>query len=124
MLRSCTVACPPGNPDGYKGAYKVSYNRPLNTAEDDGGRSALFTGAEYTMVRWLERNGYDVSYTNDVSVDKEPSRLLHHRAIVIGGHAEYWTKAAYDGAETARAKGLPARMVLALARRRPRPARG
>ena len=36
--------CPPGNPTTYKAAYKVSYNRPLNTAADDGGRSGLFSG--------------------------------------------------------------------------------
>ena len=52
--------CPPGNPSTYKAAYKVSYNRPFHTAEDDGGRSWLFTGGEYPMIRFLERNGYDV----------------------------------------------------------------
>jgi hypothetical protein len=46
-LYQCTVACPPGEPRAYKGAYKVSYNRPFHTAEDDGGRSWLFTGPRY-----------------------------------------------------------------------------
>ena len=31
-LYSCTVACPPGNPLAYKAAFKVSYNRPFNSA--------------------------------------------------------------------------------------------
>ena len=35
-LYQCTVACPPGNPDGYKGADAVSYNRPFHTCDDDG----------------------------------------------------------------------------------------
>ena len=30
-LYKCTVACPPGEPAAYKAAYKVSYNRPLQT---------------------------------------------------------------------------------------------
>ena len=38
-LYQCTVACPPGNPGGYKAAYKVSYNRPFHTALDDSGHS-------------------------------------------------------------------------------------
>jgi hypothetical protein len=40
-LYSCTVACPPGNPAAYKAAFKVSYNRPFNSALDDQGRSWL-----------------------------------------------------------------------------------
>ena len=67
-LYQCTVACPPGDPAAYKAAYKVSYNRPFDTAEDDGGRSWLFTGGEYPMIRFLERNGYDVSYVSGADV--------------------------------------------------------
>ena len=29
-LYTCTVACPPGNPQAYKAAYAVSYNRPFD----------------------------------------------------------------------------------------------
>ena len=50
-LYQCTVACPPGEPAAYKAAYKVSYNRPFHTAEDDSGRSWLFTGAECGVLR-------------------------------------------------------------------------
>ena len=73
-LYQCTVACPPGDPAAYKAAYKVSYNRPFHTAEDDSGRSWLFTGAEYPMIRFLERNGYDVSYTSSADVGRNPGR--------------------------------------------------
>ena len=52
-------------------AYKVSYNRPFNTRAVDGGQDWVFN-AEYPMVRWLERNGYDVSYTT--GVDTRPAR--------------------------------------------------
>ena len=30
-LYQCTVNCPPGSPEAYKGAAKVSYNRPWHT---------------------------------------------------------------------------------------------
>src|SRR5467141_4932626 len=38
-------------------AFKVSYNRPLHVY----GYTWLFS-AEYPMLRWLEPNGYDLSY--------------------------------------------------------------
>ena len=37
-LYTCTVACPPGNPQAYKGAYAVSYNRPFDGVPDDRRR--------------------------------------------------------------------------------------
>jgi N,N-dimethylformamidase beta subunit-like protein len=39
-------------------------------------------------------------------LDKNPEILLHHRAVVIGGHSEYWTMAAYNGAIAARGEGV------------------
>lgn len=39
--------------------YKSSYNRPFNT-RDHRPINFIF-GAEYPMIRWLERNGYDVT---------------------------------------------------------------
>src|SRR5207237_8911911 len=42
-------------------AYKLSYNRPFNTRGNGNARSFVFS-AEYPMVRFLESNGYDVSY--------------------------------------------------------------
>src|SRR5437773_449976 len=45
-------------------AYKVSYNRPFdNRANSNGPMEGFVFSAEYPMVRWLEANGYDVSYT-------------------------------------------------------------
>ena len=56
-----------GGSDFYQGggngrAYKVSYNRPFNTRGSDYGRDFLFAN-EYPMIRYLEQNGYDVSFT-------------------------------------------------------------
>ena len=41
-------------------AYKVSYNRPFTT-RGNAPEDWVFN-AEYPMVRFLESNGYDVSY--------------------------------------------------------------
>ena len=68
-LYTCTVSCPPGNPLAYKAAYSVSYNRPFDGAfTTDGGASYLYY-AEYQMIRFLEENGYDVSYVSDSDLD-------------------------------------------------------
>ncbi len=90
-LYTCTVACPPGNPLAYKAAYAVSYNRPFDGAlTTDNGASDPFY-AEYQMIRWMEENGYDVSYTNESNVDSNGSLLLNHKVFISSGHDEYWS---------------------------------
>jgi hypothetical protein len=43
-LYQCTVACPPGTPQAYKGAFKVSYNRPFTPGDQaTAGSSTLNT---------------------------------------------------------------------------------
>ena len=49
-----------GSPAGR--AYKVSYNRPFDTNAETP--EDFVWNAEYPMVRFLEANGYDVSYTS------------------------------------------------------------
>src|SRR6476659_8832456 len=49
-------------------AYKVSYNRPFTT-RDTTPEDWVFN-AEYPMVRFLEANGYNVSYTTGVDSDR------------------------------------------------------
>jgi hypothetical protein len=88
-LYTCTVACPPGDPAAYKAAYKVSFNRPSTIAVDDGGRSSMFNGAEYPMIRFLERNGYDVSYFSQLDTEERGSLIRNHRLFMSQGHDEY-----------------------------------
>jgi hypothetical protein len=88
-LYTCSVACPPGNPLTYKGAYAVSYNRPF-TFTDDGGIANPYY-AEYEMIRFLEANGYDVSYIASADTDRSGSLLMNHRIFLSVGHDEYWS---------------------------------
>ena len=104
-LYTCAVACPPGNPEGYKGAFKVSYNRPFHSALDDNGRSWL-TYAELPMIRFLEANGYDVSYLSGSDVDSRGSLLLNHKVFVSSGHDEYWSGNQRTNVEYARDHGV------------------
>jgi hypothetical protein len=90
---------------GEKAAVKVSFDRPFSSQYGGPGDGGLFD-FEPELISFLERSGYDVTYAPDPAVDRKPSMLLHHQAVVIGGHSEYWTRAAYDGAIAARAEGV------------------
>ena len=104
-LYTCASNCPVGTPTAYKGASKVSYNRPFHTAEDDLGRSWLLY-SEYPMIRFLEANGYDVSYVSSIDVAATPSLLLNHKGFLSVGHDEYWTAAQRANVEAARDAGV------------------
>ena len=101
-LYKCAVACPPGEPLGYKAAYKVSYNRPVQTE----GASQLFSGAEYAMVRFVEANGYDLTYLSGVDVHRRPQLLLDRDLFISSGHDEYWSATQRNAMEDARDAGV------------------
>lgn len=96
---------------GYNHATKVSYNRPFITRNGGAGSSAAedwFFHSEYPMVRWLERNGYDVSYTTDVDMERNttPITTSAHKILLSVGHDEYWSAAERNKFETARNNGV------------------
>lgn len=68
-------------------ARKVSFNRPY--ADHNG--TALFLVWEINMLRFLEREGYDVSYQTDIDTHSNSDLLYPHSAFLIVGHDEYWT---------------------------------
>ncbi len=85
-------------------AYKVSYNRPFNT-RGTVPHDFVFH-AEYPMVRFLEANGYYVSYFTGVDTERLGARLLEHKAFLSVGHDEYWSAGQRSHVETARAAGV------------------
>ena len=91
-----------GQPAGR--AYKVSYNRPFTT-RGNAPEDWVFN-AEYPMVRFLESNGYDVSYSTGVDTDRRGAELLEHEAFLSVGHDEYWSGAQRANVEAARAAGV------------------
>lgn len=83
-------------------AQKISFNRPYAR---NNGTADLFSW-DIQSIRWLERNAYDVSYVTSVDLTAHPENILNHRVFLSIGHDEYWTKAARDGVETARNRGV------------------
>lgn len=86
---------------GTTRAVKVSYDRPYA-----GDGSAQFLEWEVYFIRWLEENGYDTTYSTDVDTDLNGGRLLNHNGFLSVGHDEYWSKAMYDAAVSARDNGV------------------
>ncbi len=105
-LYQCSSNCPPGAPTAYKGASKVSYNRPFHSGADDNGGRSWFMYAEYPMIRFLEANGYDVSYTSGLDVATRGSLLLNHKIFMSTGHDEYWSGQQRANVEAARDAGV------------------
>jgi hypothetical protein len=85
---------PPTSP-----ANHVSFDRPYHP------KSAVPITFEIGLLRFLERNGYDVSYTTDVDTDRSPAELVRHRLVISSGHDEYWSKGMRDAFEAARDSG-------------------
>jgi hypothetical protein len=79
--------------------YRVSFQRPF----DDQAQSPLWW--EIQDVRFLEREGYDVSYQTDLDTDRDPASLLRHRLVMVVGHDEYWTSAMRNAFDSAMAQG-------------------
>ncbi len=94
----------PCRPKDSPRAYKVSYNRPFNTRACNAP-DWLFN-AEYPMVRWLEANGYDVSYFTGVDSDRIGAKILEHKVFLSVGHDEYWSGPQRAHVEAARAAGV------------------
>jgi len=89
----------------FRRAYKVSYNRPFQTRATRAVN--ILFGAEYPMIRWLESNGYDVSYQAGIDTDKnEVSDLTKHKLFLSVGHDEYWSGKQRENIENARDNGM------------------
>jgi hypothetical protein len=85
---------------GGKPAVKVSFNRPY------ANLAPPRISADIQLIHFLEKNGYDATYTTSVDVDRDPSTLQGHRAFISAGHDEYWTRTMREAVEQARDAGL------------------
>lgn len=95
----------PNAPNRDRQARAVSFNRPyfpdnLNIHNSAG----QFFQWEYNMVRWLEKEGYDVTYQTDVDTHARPETLTagKHKVLLSVGHDEYWSWQMRDVVEQAR----------------------
>ena len=105
-------------------AEKVSFNRPyavsplpvaasgagagdfLTSNSIPAGSPAAAAGWEYNMIRWLEREGYDVTYATNIDVHARPALLESHKAFLSVGHDEYWSWEMRRHVEQGRERGV------------------
>ncbi|HJQ01074.1 MAG TPA: DUF4082 domain-containing protein [Jatrophihabitans sp.] len=86
-------------------AFKISFNRPYITRGTANGRDFLFSN-EYPMIRFMEQNGYDVSYQSGVDTDRYGPLLKNHKVFLSIGHDEYWSLPQRLNVQAARDAGV------------------
>jgi hypothetical protein len=93
------------SPEGR--AYQVSFDRPFQYGSIEGAEQFNNTLTwEYNMTRWLESQGYDVSYYTNVDVSINPLLLYSQKTYLSVGHDEYWTMEQRNNVEQARDNGI------------------
>jgi hypothetical protein len=88
---------------GSKRAVKVSFDRPLDGVFNQNN---WFLKADYSMVYWLEQQGYDVAYTDSYAVHSNPNSLKTHKVVLLSGHDEYWSGEEMAAMKAARDAGV------------------
>lgn len=87
------------------GSFRFLRNNESPFGATGDGSGGFFTW-DYPMIRWLEREGYDVSYATNVDLHLAPTRALDFGAIISVGHDEYWSDAMANAASAARDAGV------------------
>lgn len=82
-------------------ATKVSFDRPYGV---DGSGGMLQW--EQWMIRWLEARGYEVGYTTNIDVERDPTVLMGRQMFMTAGHDEYWTNGMRAAVDWARDSGV------------------
>jgi hypothetical protein len=114
-----------GCSDGAKLADAVSFNRPYvastNPAAAYGvgagefitnvqpvleGYKITSAGFDYNMVRWMEKEGYDVKYVTNLDLHENNALLRQAKAFLSTGHDEYYSKSMWDNLVDATEAGI------------------
>ena len=81
-----TLAALPG-----PAAQAVSFDRPYLTQGETDGAGQFFL-YDYPLIRWLERQGYNVTYATDLDIETNAGLLLGRKAFLNAGHDEYYSQ--------------------------------
>jgi hypothetical protein len=87
-------------------AVKVSFDRPVLSWDAANLNSHAPFAYELPLIRWLEREGFEVAYQTDVDTHRDPSTLVGPKLLISAGHDEYWTREMRDGFDDALARGV------------------
>jgi uncharacterized protein YaiE (UPF0345 family) len=84
------------------GGVKASFLRPY---QGDYGAGQFFT-FDFSTLRFLESEGYDITYATDIDTHANPLLLNGHKAFLSVGHDEYWSWEMRSNVERARERGI------------------
>jgi hypothetical protein len=95
-------------------AVKVSFDRPMHSWDEAAARAGKLANLnsrepfvyELPLIRWLEREGFEVAYQTNVDTHRDPSSLWGPRLLMTAGHDEYWTLEMRDGFDEALSRGV------------------
>ena len=106
-LYQCSVQLP------RRGAPRPTRAPPKCPTTGRGTRRWMTTAAswfmytEYPMIRFLEANGYDLSYTSGLDMSQPgAASLITHKIFMSTGHDEYWSGHQRANVEAARDAGV------------------
>lgn len=88
--------------DGNR-SFAVRYDRPIITEQIRPQSS--WENAEWPLIQFLERNGYNVKYISTLDVEKTPTIVNGANVLISAGHDEYWSDNVWDAFMNARANG-------------------
>lgn len=83
-------------------AFKVSFDRPYAQWNGAGG----FFDGDYNMIRWLEKEGYDVTYATSLELQTGANVTAGRKIFLSNWHDEYWSKPMRDNLTAARDRGM------------------
>ena len=92
-------------------ASKVSFDRPYACSNNKKAAHGMGAGEfltniqpvtthffpissaswDYNMVRWLEKNGYDISYITNIDTHENADLIRQSKVFMSHGHDEYWS---------------------------------
>jgi hypothetical protein len=96
---------PPATVSGANRAVKVSFDRPYAQATSGPEAHDWYTRTDVGTVRWLESQGYDVSYIASEDLHTAGAQLTDHRVYISGSHDEYWSQQMSNAVVQARNAG-------------------
>lgn len=95
----------PSNSSEEAPAVKVSFDRPFPAWHEANLNARWPFVWDLHLIRFLEREGFDVAYTTDLDTHREPWRLLGHPLVMTSGHDEYWSGEMRDAFDAVRDSG-------------------
>jgi N,N-dimethylformamidase beta subunit-like protein/fibronectin type III domain protein len=93
-----------GNNTGGR-AFTVSFDRPYADGSVDDGAGKFFDW-DFPMVRYMESQGFDMTYVTSVDLESNANLFAGHRVFMNVGHDEYYSDGMRSHLQSAISSGV------------------